>query len=245
MVCERLPLRPETFYLIYKSGALTDFELLCHYFRDVGSVVPRVEVGVRLCGGGDNRVIKGHLKEADAVKKLCKKAFANASKRLPTFETTNRMPENLRPFLDPIIAKVDEMKAQSLNGENVFSKALETLSDEKLQELSAIFEKSSGAFTEDKLIKASYTFLEELSILDESVEQIRKVQHSIISSFIETFAIKYHCLRSGEMVFNNARFANEVAETVVYRRGLRRASQSQNAQEETGNNDESRGCLIM
>ena len=91
------------------------------------------------------------------------------------------------------------------------------MSDEKLDGLPAVFEKSSEAFTQDELIRASYAFLGEWCVLDENVERIHKVQHGIISSFIETFAGKYRCLRAGKMVFDNARCANEVSETVAYR----------------------------
>lgn len=80
---------PETFYLTYKKQALVGLELLSHSPCGARCHVPKFEVWIRLWG--DGRVIKGHLKEADAVKRLCKKAFANASKKLPPFETNSWM----------------------------------------------------------------------------------------------------------------------------------------------------------
>ena len=229
---EQAPLSTEAFYFKFNGKALSDETPVSSFinFASSSSEPTRLDLHLRLLGGAKNSVIKPHVKRDVALKNLVKKTVANASKKLPEFETNGQMPDALRHLLEPIINKMNETKARSIN-ENIFSDALEALPDDKLKDLSKIFEKVSGCVADEKIIQTSYVFLSELSMLDESVEHIRKVQHDIIASFIETFANNYNTTRSGDVVFANSQFASDVSEVISYRKRLRNRPQDQTIEE--------------
>lgn len=238
LIIQKIDIDMDDFFLTYNTKALNDFDLMPISFA--GSV-PTLFLHLRMKGGTSKKVIKHHLKEDEAVKSLVKKTVASAKQKLPEFEANGAMPSELQALIDPVIQKMNENKSRSINGHNIFLDALENLSDDKIRDLYKVFESTSGVQPDERLVRASYIFVDDLKKLDESVEHIRKTQFAIISSFIESFGDHYTFWRSNDLQFGNAKFKQEIIDMISYRRGLRRASQSEAPEP---SQDEGR-CLIM
>lgn len=183
-------------------------------------------------------VMKKHLKREQAVKELTKKSVLVLNKKhLDAFEVNGDIPISLRSPLQSSLNKIGNINTKIRNGENYLEELIEQADDTQLASLKSIFKSTTGLSTESKLFQSSHVLLQELDELDTYIEHIKKVKHDLVVAFASAYAEKYSALsRSGSLEYTNEQFASSVSNTIIYRSGLRRAT-NDNANAEGDNPD--------
>lgn len=217
----------------YPTGVLCQviFEILYHRSHGVGAM-PAL------------RVLKGHLKEKEALKKLVKRASDNITLRhLPKLEDANpSCPPSLQPAVSNITSKLMEVKAKIDGEELIIAPTISRLTDAQISSLKDIFEGKGS--TEDKIFASSFIFLgEELDYIDKSVEYLSSLKADLVKTFLRTYAQEFHTSKAGSLTFNNDALLSSIRTTIDYRRGIHHQAQRGEAQPEQV--EERNSCVVM
>ncbi|CAJ1391007.1 unnamed protein product [Effrenium voratum] len=202
-------------------------------------------VMLELKGGVGRKVVKPQLKENEVKARFIAKSKETIKPFLDAYEVdSNVTPAELTPLLQPLTSKVADIKRRVALGEDALIDGLMFLSDEQLETLSTIFAVKKGKFTEQKLVQASYAIIPEMKLVDEYVGHLTKHKNIAVTDFLETYATTFVQSRSGDLTYDNDRFAEAVKTTIAYRKGIRRASEVANAQPNEVEDNSTR-CVLM
>ena len=202
-------------------------------------------VMLELKGGVGRKVVKPQLKENEVKARFIAKSKETIKPFLDAYEVdSNVTPAELTPLLQPLTSKVADIKRRVALGEDALIDGLMFLSDEQLVTLSTIFAVKKGKFTEQKLVQASYAIIREMKLVDEYVGHLTKHKNIAVTDFLETYATTFVQSRSGDLTYDNDRFAEAVKTTIAYRKGIRRASEVASAQPNEVEDNSTR-CVLM
>ena len=137
-----------------------------------------------------------------------------------SFDAMPPMPENLRPFLDPLNVLMTEFKNESDNGQAVIKPILHQLSDQQLDTLKEIMGKVSGRYSEEKLLQMAPVVMTDIAVLDTAALHVAKMKSTMLQFFVYLFADEY-CQYStnGNISYNNEQFRQDVQSTIDFRKG--------------------------
>ena len=191
------------------------------------------------------RVLKGHLKQKDAVKKLVKRAVDTVrSRHLPKVEDeVSTCPAELVNIVqEKILSKLNQVKSNIEREIPVLIPAVQRLSDENLNSLKEIFDARGS--TEDKIYSSSFVFAEtELSFIDQSIGYFNNLKGEVIKTYLTAYATEHSTVKGSSLAFDNESFLKILRDNQSYRRGILRSNQSSgNAEVELS---ESNSCVLM
>lgn len=158
------------------------------------------------------RVMKGHLKQKDAMKVLVKRAVENGTARhLPKLEEPNPpRPRQLSSALTPISEKLSEVKAKIASDTPVLEPVIQHLSEDQLKTLAEIFQGKGS--TEDKLYSASFVLLsDDLNLINQSMEHLKFLKCEIVKTFVDAYANEFNAVKGGSLSF----FNNDAIQTML------------------------------
>lgn len=208
-----------------------------------------IEVDVRQSGGMPSGVIKGHLKHKDAVKNLVKKAvgFIQNRQGLNTSDAGGTScPQPLVGAMRPILDRLEDVKQKLGRDEAMIKPSVELLTDDQLQRLTEVF--SERGCTEDKLFASANIILQnDLAFLDRTISFCQETKMDLIKEFITSYGNEFNITRGGAVQFDCKAFDKILADTIAYRRGIRRQIEASNAGESNPplQEDVSNRCHVM
>ena len=193
------------------------------------------------------RIIKGYMKDDAKLNSLVKRATATIRER--HLDEVNidgvECPSSLSNFIQPIMTKVREVRGKVEGGEAVLQDVMQNLSDEQVQSLLQVFSKTTGAYTEDRLLQTCYLLFKEMSMMEDAICHINNAKHELVSTFILAYAKAFNTQKSAgcDMRFNNEAFVRELTNLKNYRAGVRSSIEQANASEPS-TEQEARCCLM-
>eukprot|EP00438_Fugacium_kawagutii_P020775 Skav206939 [mRNA] locus=scaffold1247:181619:182188:+ [translate_table: standard] len=189
--------------------------------------------------------MKNHLKREDGVRELTKRSMKVMGKKLESFETVNSPPARLLPSIQPIQDRLNDLKNNIARGDHVILKCLESIGDDKLNDLKHIFSrKGAGANTEDKLLRSIHLLSEDLTDIDGFVNYLHQLKAQIVETYVDTYSNHYSFEKTDGFHFNNEAFIKDLEGVVSYRRGLRRATENAGVNDNLINQD-ANSCILM
>ena len=242
-IVDKFNMEIHQFTIYLQSSPLEHYDTIDSY---VTPAITCLDLVPRIRGGGIRRVIKPHLKEGDAKAKFIAKSIESLKSYLEECETKSIItPPEVSPLVQSMMNKMAEIKRKALEGEDVLTDGLLSLSDEQLQSLSQIFDvKKKGQYTEQKLIKAAYIIIPEMEQVSEFVGHMIKHKNAVIQDFLQTYANAFTQTRAGELTYDNDKFARAVADVIKIRKGYAMGASSANPSNE-GQVGNSSNCSCM
>lgn len=230
-IVDKFNMEIHQFTIYLQSSPLEHYDTIDSY---VTPAVTCLDLVPKIRGGGIRRVIKPHLKEGDAKAKFITKSIESLKSYLEECETKSIItPPEVSPLVQAMMNKMAEIKRKALEGEDVLTDGLLSLSDEQLQSLSQIFDvKKKGQYTEQKLIKAAYIIIPEMEQVSEFIGHMIKHKNAVIQDFLQTYANAFTQTRAGELTYDNDKFARAVADVIKIRRGYAMGASSTNPSNE-------------
>ena len=135
-------------------------------------------------------------------------------------EELGPLPKGLTALVAPIRAKMEEHACT----ENVMTKLLETLSDEKLAIIAAILSKKSGAQQGERVMQIANAMLEELNTIDECISHLTQLKADLTIVFSDALTNQYHLDKgNGTAVIAIERICTDITGIQTYRKALRKA----------------------
>ena len=160
---------------------------------------------MRLSG---KKVIKHYLKDDAKVSVLVSKANSTIKNRyMEDYDVQGKeCPSALSEFLTPIFSKIEQVKTKISSNEGILSSMLDSVDDDKLAKLHAIFKHTSGSYTEEKLVKSCYVLFGEMDILESAVQHCLRAKLELVGAYVIAYATEFHEVKKGDVVFSNSRF---------------------------------------
>ena len=191
-------------------------------------------------------VIKKYLKREDAPKTLSKRSIAVLNKRcLESVELEHPYPPpQLAEFINSVSTKMNENKRKIESGEINVRTIVEKLPDAKIDALHHLFSNTSaGTYTEDNLLIASKMVVDEISLVEQSIEHLKHLRNDLVRNFTYAYAFGYNQLQgSTDVKFNNKQFVKDLENIQNVRKGIRRAVEVPNGEVREENNS---NCCLM
>ena len=121
-------------------------------------------------------VIKKYLKREDAPKTLSKRSIAVLNKRcLESVELEHPYPpQQIGDFINAMSSKMNETKRKIEGGQINVKSIVEELPDPKIDALHQLFSNTTpGTYTEDNLLIASKLVVDDITIVEQSIEHLK------------------------------------------------------------------------
>ena len=190
-------------------------------------------------------VRKIFLKKKDAIKALSKRSLKTMRERKLVEEvdtsTDVAPPMCLRPIIDPIIARMNEARANIESSNLHFKDTLNQLTDDELNFLKGEFEKRN--YSEDKLFSAMNVLVPDLGNIDKYVESLKQVKNEVITTFLDSFSSQYHREMGSDISFDISTFKEDIKDTIKTRRAIRRQIEGQS--EPVNEDGNTVSCVVM
>ena len=186
------------------------------------------------------------VQKKDKVMNLVKKSYMTVSKRhLEVSDIEVNTPQQLQPLVSSIQSLINEVSLKIDREQDVLKPFLQSLPEEKLQELLELHKEKSSIYTEDKLVAMATIFLKELQHLDDIIGKSHHMKNQLIHCFIKAYASEYSNTSRSDACYDNEKFRADVKTAIGFRQGFRRSVEVASMQEsETELQDEAR-CILM
>ena len=191
-------------------------------------------------------VIKKYLKREDAPKTLSKRSIAVLNKRcLESVELEHPYPpQQIGDFMFAMSTKMNETKRKIEGGEISVKSIIEELPDQKIDALHQLFSNTSpGTYTEDNLLIASKLVVDDITVVEQSIEHLKHLKNDLIRNFANAYVYGYHQLQgSTDVKFNNKQFVKDLENIQSIRKGIRRVVEAPAEDVRVENNSQ---CSLM
>ena len=194
-----------------------------------------------------SRVIKNYLKtKGEIINEMVKSSMSLLKKRKAELsdDASSTIPPSLTSSVQPVLERISMARSKLQENQPVVSKLLEELSDEQLGALKKAFDKKKKvSFTEERLYDGAHIALDDLAMLEEWSTYISHLRGEIIGLWVASFAQEFHQDDNNNGIhYSNELFVKALDENISYRRGIRRASSTNEPPVERP--DEGRCCVM-